>query len=217
MNPPFTEKDLEIDNHVDETSVKSILSTPPPNKQSKMFRSDSDKENLLVTPESNRPSRHRKTVERMGIDDVKLLDTISPKVKFSTTSTSKLDEMDEEVTKGFGSDKSNKHDEEDLELKSELPSLQDILSTPKSVSDLFDEVVGSGNVKEKNDAAIDELLSTPPVSKTYSKRGKSENQNNSVNNVVVINLTPSRKKFSKETVKESEINNGECIFFYRRY
>ena len=220
MNPPFTEKDLEIDNHVDETSVKSILSTPPPNKQSKMFRSDSDKENLLVTPESNRPSRHRKTVERMGIDDVKLLDTISPKVKFSTTSSSsKLDdEMDEEVTKGLGSDKSNKHDEEDLELKSELPSLHDILSTPKLVSDLFDEVVGSGNIKEKNDdEAIDELLSTPPVSKTYSKRGKSENQNNSVNNVVVINLTPSRKKFSKETVKESEINNGECNFCFRKY
>ena len=232
MNPPLTEKDLEIDNHVDETSVKSILSTPPPNKQSKMFRSDSDKENLLVTPESNRPSRHRKTVERMGIDDVKLLDTISPKVKFSTTSSSKLDDdMDEEVTKGLGSDKSNKHDEEDLELKSELPSLHDILSTPKSVSDLFDEMIGSGtteigsttsagnttgsNVKENDDVnAIDELLTTPPVSKTYSKRRKSENQNNQqsdsvTRNLVVINLTPSRKKLSKEAVKESEIDHGE--------
>ena len=114
----------------------------------------------------------------------------------------------------------------------ELPSLHDILSTPKSVSDLFDEIVESGttgrsrnttsagtgsNVKE-NDDAIDELLSTPPVSKTYSKRRKSENQNNQqqsdrVNNLVVINLTPSRKKkFSKETDIESEINNGECNF-----
>ena len=236
--PPFAEKepknsDLEkIENNVDvETAVKSILSTPPQSsKQSKMLRSDSDKENLvMVTPESNRPSRHRKTVERMGIDDVKLLDTISPKVKFSSTaSTSKLDEMldEEELSKGFD-DKSN----DVLEVRSALPSLHDILSTPKSVSDLFDEMIGSGttergsatsagkttgsNVKENDDVnAIDELLTTPPVSKTYSKRRKSENQNNQqsdsvTRNLVVINLTPSRKKLSKEAVKESEIDHGE--------
>ena len=236
--PPFAEKepknsDLEkIENNVDvETAVKSILSTPPQSsKQSKMLRSDSDKENLvMVTPESNRPSRHRKTVERMGIDDVKLLDTISPKVKFSSTaSTSKLDEMldEQELSKGFD-DKSN----DGLEVRSALPSLHDILSTPKSVSDLFDEMIGSGttergsitsagnttgsNVKENNDVnAIDELLTTPPVSKTYSKRRKSENQNNQqsdsvTRNLVVINLTPSRKKLSKEAVKESEIDHGE--------
>ena len=143
--------------------------------------------------------------------------------------------MDEEVSKGDLGDKSNEDDDLEVLESDELPSLHDILSTPKSVSDLFDEMVESGttgsrnttsagrtmtgsNVKE-NDDAIDELLSTPPVSKTYSKRRKSENQNNQqqssdrVNNLVVINLTPSRKKkFSKETDIESEINNGKCNF-----
>ena len=79
-SPSKTEKSDKFDENL----------SSPKTKSSDKFENLTETNIIQDTPESKRPSRNKKAVERMGIDDIKISDTISPnKSKFKLTPSSK--------------------------------------------------------------------------------------------------------------------------------
>ena len=149
----------------EEAYLDELLNTPSKLKEKN--------ENVMKTPESNsiRPSRNRKTVERMGIDDVKITDTISPKVKFMGSSSKQL------------STKAKEPQPIDL-TKEEISEFTPI----KSIATKSPWKSPSLSAKRRLDSddylpltkkdPFDEMLETPPPKLTPKKAAKSQQEEN---------------------------------------
>ena len=155
----------------DYSEKNSNISKKSPSKTEKVDKFDeilliaktktSNKENLTETniqdtPESKRPSRNKKAVERMGIDDIKISDTISP------NKSNRKDTSDDKVLHEVFNDKTPKSREicKKLEKRKSTSDIKisDTISPNKSK---FKLTPSSNAVDQEQN----KLLTTPKSSK----------------------------------------------------